>query len=262
MTSPDSETVPSSLVLVGHGILGDLRRLEEMKISEHPYEDETFLPAHCFRFAEIPHNVLVIDTASYERQLFNAGLRGSMQDPSGKPRGKGSALSLANLLQSLGIDIQVPLHNAGNDAFLTLLALQSLLDPEATKVPNLRGRTVQQNVMRNASRGPVGMVGMPMSPGTPVGTPVIAMYGLQVPSPMLYPHSPSMSPNISPNISPNLYSDQDSPRSSDYFQPSPGGGRPRKASGLQPADGRGSLSKRGGDSAVEDTTERLGNMRV
>lgn len=33
MVSPDSETVPNSLVLVGHGIHGDIRRFEEMKIS-------------------------------------------------------------------------------------------------------------------------------------------------------------------------------------------------------------------------------------
>lgn len=33
MVSPDSETVPNTLVLVGHGISGDLRRMEEMKIS-------------------------------------------------------------------------------------------------------------------------------------------------------------------------------------------------------------------------------------
>lgn len=250
MTSPDSETVPNSLVLVGHGILGDLRKLEEMKI-------------------KLPHNVLIIDTANYERHLFNLGLRGNMQEPSGKPRAKGSTLSLANLVQSLGVDVQVPLHNAGNDAFLTLLALQLLLDPEQTKVPNLRGRTVQQNIMRNASRAPVGMAAMPMTPpmvpGMPMAPPMVAMYGLQVPSPMLYAHSPSMSPNISPNLTPNMSStpqDQDSPRSSDYFQPSPGGGRPRKSSALQPADGRGSLSKRGGSAAVEDAAERLGNMRV
>ncbi|GJE89548.1 hypothetical protein PsYK624_056510 [Phanerochaete sordida] len=247
MTSPDSETVPNSLVLVGHGILGDLRRLEEMKI-------------------KIPHNVLVIDTASYERHLFNLGLRGTMQEPSGKPRAKGSTLSLANLVQSLGVDVQVPMQNAGNDAFLTLLALQLLLDPEQTKVPNLRGRSVRQTIMRNASRGPVGMTAMPMTPtmvpGIPMAPSMVGMYGLPVPSPVLYAHSPNMSPSISPKMSPNPPQDQDSPRSSDYFQPSPGGNRPRKSSGLLPADGRGSVSKRGGHSAVDDAAERLGNMRV
>ena len=33
-SSPDSETIANSLVLVGHGIHGDLDRLKEMNISE------------------------------------------------------------------------------------------------------------------------------------------------------------------------------------------------------------------------------------
>ena len=32
--SPDSETTPNTVVLVSHGNAGDLRRLEEMKISK------------------------------------------------------------------------------------------------------------------------------------------------------------------------------------------------------------------------------------
>ena len=32
--SPDSETISNNLVLVAHGTTGDLRRLEEMKISK------------------------------------------------------------------------------------------------------------------------------------------------------------------------------------------------------------------------------------
>jgi hypothetical protein len=34
LASPDSETVSNNLVLVAHGIGGDLARLEEMKISK------------------------------------------------------------------------------------------------------------------------------------------------------------------------------------------------------------------------------------
>lgn len=38
LMSPDSETIPNTLVLVAHGTTGDLRRLEEMRISKllHP----------------------------------------------------------------------------------------------------------------------------------------------------------------------------------------------------------------------------------
>ena len=32
--SPDSETIPNTLVLVAHGTTSELRRLEEMRISE------------------------------------------------------------------------------------------------------------------------------------------------------------------------------------------------------------------------------------
>jgi hypothetical protein len=34
--SPDSDTSPNNVVLVGHGISGGLARLEEMKISMFP----------------------------------------------------------------------------------------------------------------------------------------------------------------------------------------------------------------------------------
>ncbi|TFK65046.1 hypothetical protein BDN72DRAFT_801578 [Pluteus cervinus] len=84
--SPDSETIPNTLVLVAHGIHGDLQRLEEMKI-------------------KIPHNVLIIDTASFERSLFNAGYRPPMLDPktNNKPRLSGTTLSLENMIRSFTV---------------------------------------------------------------------------------------------------------------------------------------------------------------
>lgn len=114
LVSPDAETTANSLVLVGHGVSSDIQRLEETKI-------------------KIPHNVLIIDTASFERALFNAGERGTMHDPkTGKLRAQGSTLSLGGLLHSLGIDPPCALHNAGNDAFLCLLALQKMMEPGTT----------------------------------------------------------------------------------------------------------------------------------
>jgi hypothetical protein len=35
LASPDSETVPNQLVLVAHGIGGDLERLADLKVSEY-----------------------------------------------------------------------------------------------------------------------------------------------------------------------------------------------------------------------------------
>ncbi|KAF9458856.1 hypothetical protein BDZ94DRAFT_1200459, partial [Collybia nuda] len=130
LASPDSETAPNTLVLVGHGVSGDLARLEEMGI-------------------KLPHNVLILDTAAYERALYSSGFRGIMSDPKApsKPRAHGTTLSLENLLRSLttpmpegtggggGGNSPVPmplpnvaLHNAGNDAFMCLFALQALLE--------------------------------------------------------------------------------------------------------------------------------------
>lgn len=41
MGSPDVETMPNTLVLVGHGISSDLHQMEQMKISERcPYFSE------------------------------------------------------------------------------------------------------------------------------------------------------------------------------------------------------------------------------
>ncbi|KAH9837383.1 uncharacterized protein C8Q71DRAFT_599256 [Rhodofomes roseus] len=153
LASPDSETTPNSLVLVGHGLHEDLRRLQEMEI-------------------KIPHNVLMLDTASYERQLFASGQRNAMTDPSGKPRAPHSTLSLTNLIRSLGVDIPWSMHNAGNDAMVCLLALQLLLEPEGTKMPkyrpvmNMPMSGLQVGIPRAGSKSPgVPSISLTPSPG-------------------------------------------------------------------------------------------------
>ncbi|KAI0778832.1 hypothetical protein BD413DRAFT_512153 [Trametes elegans] len=165
LLSPDSETIPNTLVLVAHGTTGDLRRLEEMRI-------------------KLPHNVLILDTMAFERQLYNTGQRGAMQEPSGKAREAGSSLSLPALLQSLGVDAQRVLHNAGNAAYTTLLALQLLLDPD-TKVP--------------APRMPSGVAAMLRAPGrSPSMPPGIAF----MPPPALFPPGMGILPTGSPVMFP------------------------------------------------------------
>ena len=220
--------------------------------------------------AEIPHNVLVVDTAAYERQLFHDGARGTMQDPSGKPRARGSVLSLANLLASLGLNAQaVALHNAGNGAFLALLALQVLLDAEHTKVPALHSRAFQQTVVRNASRSPAAALGggVPMVPGVGVGmglaSPMMPVYAMPV-SPVLYSPLPHHTGTPPPNASPD--GGGSNGLAEFGYSPGPGGSqsqsqRMRKTSGLAPADGRGSLPRRG-SAGVDEAVARLGNMRV
>ena len=114
---------------------------------------------------EIPHNILLLDTAVYERALHSSGFRGIMLDPkTNKSRQSGSTLSLENLLRSFvthpfspegqgdgagagaGMDgtggtpaiiPNVMMHNAGNDALMCLFALQMMLEPALTKAPTV-----------------------------------------------------------------------------------------------------------------------------
>lgn len=119
-----------------------------------------------------------------------------MQDPTGKPRSQESTLSLVNLLQSLGVDIQCALNNSGNDAFLSLLGLQLLIDPEHTKIPSTRGK-------KNPPPHMMGMMGMGGGLG---GNPMVI-------APIAYaPSMPMMSPyGMMPLVSPPLISPGSAP---------------------------------------------------
>ncbi|KAI8990664.1 hypothetical protein BD414DRAFT_577391 [Trametes punicea] len=164
LISPDSETIPNTLVLVAHGTTGDLRRLEEMKI-------------------KLPHNLLVVDTMAFERQLYNTGQRRAMQEPSGKPREQGSNLSLTGMLQSLGVDVHRVLHNAGNAAFMCLLGLQMLLDPD-TKVPTPRIPKGMPPMIRGPNRSPSMPPAIAFMPSPPMFSPMGMMPGG---SPVMFP---------------------------------------------------------------------------
>ncbi|KAG6856380.1 hypothetical protein H0H87_005077 [Tephrocybe sp. NHM501043] len=181
LASPDSETTSNSLVLVAHGISNDLARLEEMKI-------------------KLPHNLLTIDTSIFERVLHSSGARGIMLDPrTNAPRVPGSTLSLENLLRSFSTNpipvspkgdtpaVSVPLvlpnvmmHNAGNDAFLALFALQMLVDPSGTQVP-----VVKKGRIGRPGAGPGGGGSSPTSPSPvifgqaiPITRPRSMMFGV------------------------------------------------------------------------------------
>ncbi|KAG6872115.1 hypothetical protein C0995_012892 [Termitomyces sp. Mi166 len=153
LASPDSETTPNTLVLVAHGISGDLARLDEMKI-------------------KLPHNLLIIDTASFERALHSTGALGPTIDPrTNQPRTHGSTLSLENVVRSLpdgGTLLQsVTMHNAGNDAYMALFVLQALLD-RGTKAPVPKVQQ-QQQVKKGIGRGAGGRPSPPMP--TPTSMP-------------------------------------------------------------------------------------------
>ncbi|OBZ79688.1 Good for full DBP5 activity protein 2 [Grifola frondosa] len=215
LISPDSETVANTLVLVMHGINGDLRRLEEMKI-------------------KIPHNLLIIDTATFERQLFNTGQRGPMQDPSGKPREQNFILSLSNLLVSLGVDVQRIMHNSGNDAFMTLLALHLLLDPDNTKIPTPKFVNNMSAQARIPSRSPSVGPGSPPMGIMPAGT-----------------------TSLHPGMTPDGYMEQISGRPASYLatQRSISDFGPHKFGALLPQDGRGRSGSRLRVSSMNDVNE-------
>ncbi|KAJ6629942.1 hypothetical protein B0H10DRAFT_1213968 [Mycena sp. CBHHK59/15] len=197
--SPDSETIPNTLVLVGHGIHGDLARMEEMKI-------------------KLPHNMLILDTATFERTLFAAGHRPPMPDPHAptKPRASGATLSLEHLLRSLPspspsasplppstqLPIPVPptaqgalvpgapLHNAGNDAFLTLYALQLLLAPDTPApavAPKKRPVSVGVALTGSQSLRFSGAVPTPRPASFVMGGPVNASFALNTSGSYLSP---------------------------------------------------------------------------
>jgi hypothetical protein len=110
-------------VLVTHAArTSDFTRLEEMGV-------------------KLPHNLMVLDTAAFERSLFSAGFRANMPDPrTGQPRLPGSLLPLDSLLKSFPVLLPpIVLQNSGNDSFMILWALQMMLEGiEGTPSPTLQ----------------------------------------------------------------------------------------------------------------------------
>lgn len=219
LASPDSETTPNNLVLVAHGISGDLARMEDMKIStSHFFRPLSSLADWFSHYVELPHNMLILDTASYERALFSAGHRPPMPDPNTstpgnpQPRATGTTLSLENLLRSLGPaafpngnGVLVPgvtMHNAGNDALLCLFALQTLLEPEGTTPPlvpkrlNNRAALLPRPVSGMMMPMPMAMTGLSTSMQSGIVGGLAGDFGqMQV-------RSKSRSPGASPMLTP------------------------------------------------------------
>ncbi|KAG8901395.1 hypothetical protein FRB99_005331 [Tulasnella sp. 403] len=118
LATPDSESVANTLALVTHTPQGILERLQELKV-------------------KLPSNVLVIDIAQLERQIYI-----NRKDSSPTPgmlgpqmRSSNQTLPLPLLVASLNIPCISPFNNSGNDAFYTLLSFQYLVDPEGTRIP-------------------------------------------------------------------------------------------------------------------------------
>lgn len=182
-----------------------------------------FPPTSLFE-TELPSNVVLLDTAVLERALYSSGMRPTMMDPkTEKPRAHGTTLSLEHLLisftlpplslpndrssRSSGSNTPPPapivlpkctLHNAGNDAFMTLFAFQQLMEPHSNDTPTITVKHAS-NAAQMASpylgtggprprvmshTGSVGwpMVPMPMAP-TPIPlSPPLSMNGSMMPN--------------------------------------------------------------------------------
>ncbi|KAL0952173.1 hypothetical protein HGRIS_008786 [Hohenbuehelia grisea] len=269
LATPDSETTQNSLVLVGHGMNGILARLVEMKI-------------------RIPHNVLILDTAVYERVLHNKGLRPPMLDPkTGAARAPNTSLSLENLVRSIPfrstspsssmpplslqaanassslLPIGCTMHNAGNDAYMTLVGLQALAVPNSITAPP-----------RVKTTGPIG--------SRPHHSMAIGALGhIHIPIPRLsvspftgMPSPGSTPPRVSPRTTPAAVQHSHShtgagagyldvaPSTAARPQTSPMGGGTRSATLPPMHSGDGARMRRGSNSRGEDLADEFARMRV
>ena len=74
----------------------------------------------------------MIDTAIVERELLKIGICGNQ--PRTREISCPNFIKLAEIMMSRNIDIQCTLHNAGNDSYIALFALQVLLEPEISNI--------------------------------------------------------------------------------------------------------------------------------
>ena len=174
-----------------------------------------------------------------------------MKDPLGNPRSQDSTLTLVNMLQSLGVDVQCIMQNAGNHAFMCLLGFQLLIDGENTKIPVVRGTNAAPGMIKHNSWAPGSVPTIAFNPSLPI--PMVTPYGV-VPAP-----SPVMFPGLSPDMLMERDSNPSSRRNSSYV-PS-GGERQRKlSSGLSPDPQL--RSRKESTASPIDIVGRMGNMRM
>ncbi|EFI28743.1 hypothetical protein CC1G_13769 [Coprinopsis cinerea okayama7 len=250
LISPESETSANTLVLVGHGLQPHLARLEDMKIRlpanllildtmvlekslyaagmRSPMMDPSTgqLRAHGTSLS-LDKLLISFTLPNLPTSSDNSG-QGRDSNANGQQshgKGSGSSSSRDKDREKESLPVQVPivlpqctLHNAGNDAFMTLYALQKLMEPGTTRVPTAQkvhynrgmgmgmvggaGWAVQMGMGGMPGMGgvPVGMggMGMPMSPhgmvpALMVPSPSMNSFGGGVPFP--YGSMPNMSGN-------------------------------------------------------------------
>ncbi|KAK0239354.1 hypothetical protein EDD85DRAFT_789549 [Armillaria nabsnona] len=145
LASPNSDTTANNLVLVIHGSADVIPRLQQMGI-------------------KLPHNMHIIDTASFERTLFASGKRGVMGG-----RQPGSSMTLDGLIMTLAPGLASIPRNTGNESFLGLFALQMLLEPEGVRMPTVNVKNVTAGMRHSMVMNSKNGTGMsPTDLGIPV----------------------------------------------------------------------------------------------
>lgn len=179
-----------------------------------------------------------------------------MQDPSGNPRQQGSTLSLTNFIASLGVEPRCVVNNAGNDAMITLLGLQMLVEPGETKIPTPRsahGMNMGINMSRSGSRSPGALPSLAYMPSPVLASPM-SMYGMLGASPGI-PGSVNLSPfPASSGRTPEGYFERDTPPSSSRRSSAQGTANDRGA-------GTGSLNSRRMSTLPPETSSGFGSLR-
>ncbi|KAG2022456.1 hypothetical protein CC2G_000204 [Coprinopsis cinerea AmutBmut pab1-1] len=243
LISPESETSANTLVLVGHGLQPHLARLEDMKIRlpANLLILDTMVLEKSLYAAGMRSPMMDPSTGqlrahgtslSLEKLLISFTLPNlpTSSDNSGQGRdssangqqshgkGSGSSSSRDKDREKESLPVQVPivlpqctLHNAGNDAFMTLYALQKLMEPGTTRVPTAQkvhynrgmgmgmvggaGWAVQMGMGGMPGMGGMGMPMSPhgMVPALMVPSPSMNSFGGGVPFP--YGSMPNMSGN-------------------------------------------------------------------
>ena len=121
-----------------------------------------------------------------------------MLDAVGKPRNQGSTLSFPNLLLSLGIEVRCTLNNAGNDAYMILVALQALMELENTNNTSSFTHSSSRPIQNRISSMPISI---PSNGATPMlnltGTPFSASHQQHFPDMFIHHTGARLSP-VSP----------------------------------------------------------------
>ncbi|KAL7414729.1 hypothetical protein BDY24DRAFT_413946 [Mrakia frigida] len=196
LAGPDSDREPNSLVLVGHNIEETLFRFHELR-----------------RSLVLPSNVLIIDVATLERNIYRSLPRHQSSSSSSSGRDSRDRLSLQQTLSMLKVPVFSEFGNTGNDAFYALVAFQTLLDPSTVPPPPRYSTPPQRSTPATAISRPSALNTRRMSSSGPIPRSSSSSPAIPLPAPSTpsrptraappsafaqYPHLPPTKPYVPP----------------------------------------------------------------